>query len=205
MIFLVLFLYLLPVKESMVYETNDKGKIGTMNISSEKDSLGYHVFYRWERTVEIILDSLNFSTLYVKKIVNNKIELEASQEESFKVNFKGRKFVYREGKPVYDRHALEFALRGFEYYENFKQTVRLHVPEFMIINAEIEVVDDAVVSGPIGDIPCWKIQMTPRILFIRWRFYFWIEKDYPYRFVRYEDSSGENSILLIEYEGVDSR
>ncbi len=42
--------------------------------------------------------------------------------------------------------------------------------------------------------------MKPRIFFLNWKFYFFIEQEYPYRFVKYTDASGENSIVLKEYE-----
>jgi len=202
MIFLLLFLNVLPDKELLVYQYNDKGKIGTMDIRSEKDTLGYHVVYEWEdRLVEIAFDTLNMSTVYIHKTVDGKLTLEVFREaEEFKVNFKGKKVTYQEKDPVYDRHAIEFALRGFNLSANFKEMIRLHIPEFMIINAEIEVIGEDTVSGPLGEISCWKVRMTPRILWIRWKFYFWIEKDYPHRFMKYEDSSGKNQILLIVSE-----
>ncbi len=201
MILFLLLLTILPEKEHLIYETNDKGKMGTIELVSEKDSLGYHVVYTWDRVIDVLLDSLNFGTLSIEKVVNGRLEMEISREKHFKVYFKGRRFTYQEDGPVYDRHTLDFALRGFEYKRDFERRIRLHIPEFMIINADLKVIDEDIVSGPLGEIPCWKVEMTPRILFIRWKFYFWIEKDYPYRFLRYEDSSGKNSVLLIGYEG----
>lgn len=201
MILFFLLLQILPEKEVMVYETNDKGKMGTMDVTVEHDSLGYHVIYTWEdRILEVVFDSLNLSTLYVKKIVGNKLELEATRGKKFKVYFKGKRVTYKEDKPIYDRHAIEFALRGLDYNRDFETTVRFHVPEFMIINADLKVVDEGVVSGPLGEVTCWRIELKPRIIFINWRFYFWIEKEYPHRFIKYEDSSGKNSIILIDYK-----
>ncbi len=201
MILFFLLLHTLPEKEFLVYETNDKGKIGTIELTSEKDSLGYHIIYSWDRVIDVILDNSNFGTLYIEKFVDGKLEMKILREENFKVFFKGKYITYREDGPVYDRHTLDFALRGFEYSKNFKKMIRLHIPEFMIVNAELEVIEENIITGPLGNIPCWNVQMTPRILFLRWKFYFWIEKDYPHRFMKYEDSSGRNSILLIDYEG----
>ncbi len=202
MIFLLLFLNVLPDKEILVYEFNDKGKIGTMDIRSEKDTLGYHVVYKWEdRVVEIAFDTLDMSTVYIHKTIGGKLTLEVRKKDGeFTVNFKGRRITYQEKDPVYDRHAIEFALRGFDYSADFKKMIRFHIPEFMIINTELEVVGEDTVSGPLGEISCWKVRMTPRILWIRWKFYFWIEKDYPHRFIKYEDSSGKNRILLVVSE-----
>lgn len=200
MVLFVFFFVVLPEKEFLVYETNDKGKMGTIELTSERDSSGYHIMYTWDRVINVILDSANLGTLYIKKIVNDKMEMEVSRQDHFKVFFKGRYYVYNEDGPVYDRHTLDFALRGFDYTDTFKKTIRLHIPELMIVNAELEVIGEGIVSGPLGDILCWHVQMTPRILFLRWKFFFWIEKEYPHRFIRYEDSSGKNSVLLIRYE-----
>ena len=200
MIFIFLFLYLLPQKESIVYRTDDTGKIGTRDVTAQKDSLGLHVIYEWEdRILEVIFDTMDMSTVYVKKTIADKIVLEITREDEFKVYFKGDRVNHPLEDPIYDRHALEFALRGFKYDEDFKKTIRFHVPEFMVIRADLEVIGDDVVSCPLGEIQCWKLMMTPRVLFIKWKFYFWIEKDYPHRFIKYEDSSAKNSILLIEY------
>jgi hypothetical protein len=119
------------------------------------------------------------------------------------VFFKGRKFSYRVDKPIYDRHAIEYALRDFNYDARKKFTIKFHVPEFMVIDAEINVLGEEIISCPLGDIACWKVEMVPKVLFFKWRFYFWIEKDYSKRFVKYSDSSGKNSILLIDYARVD--
>jgi len=200
MILFFILLQILPEKEFIVYETDDKGKIGTMEITSEKDSLGYYVIYRWEKILEVVLDSLDMSTLYVKKTTDDKVELEISKEKDFNDNLRGRRHTYRDVGAVYDRHAIEFALRGFKYSKDFKQTIRFHVPEFMIVNAELKVIGEETVSGPIGEILCWKIELKPKVLFFSWKFYFWIEEDYPHRFIRYEDSSGDHSIMLIEYK-----
>jgi hypothetical protein len=201
MILFFLYFLELPDKEFLVYETNDKGKMGTIELASERDSSGYHIIYTWDRVIDVILDSVDFGTLYIKKIVNDRLEMRISREDHFKVFFKGRYYVYEEDGPVYDRHTLDFALRGFDYTDEFKKTIRLHIPELMIVNAELEVIDESIISGPLGDIQCWNVQMTPRILFLRWKFFFWIEKEYPHRFIKYEDSSGKNSVLLIGYDG----
>lgn len=199
MILFALLLQILPEQELLIYETNDKGKIGSISVVSELRD-GYHVVYTSDRYIAVLLDSLNLSTLQVEKVIDDKLELEARREDDFVVRFRGNRYRYREKDPVYDRHTLDFALRGFLYHDTFKKTFRLHVPEFMIVNAELQVMSEDVVSGPLGDIMCWKLMMKPRVLFINWKFYFWIEKAYPHRFIRYEDSSGENSIRLIEYE-----
>jgi hypothetical protein len=44
------------------------------------------------------------------------------------------------------------------------------------------------------------VRMKPRVIFFGRRFFFYIEKEYPHRFVKYTDSSGKNSITLVEYE-----
>ncbi len=172
-----------------------------MEINMEKTEVGYHTFYRWEdRMIEIIFDTIDMSTVYVKKILGKYKELEAKKSNhKFNVHFRGTVYYYDLKEPIYDRHAIEFAFRGFDFHKNFKKRIRFHVPEFMVINADVEVVDEEVLSSPLGEIACWKIRMTPRVIFTKMKFYFWIEKEYPYRFIKYEDSSGKNRIRLIEY------
>jgi hypothetical protein len=204
MAILILLLALLPNQERIVYQTIDKGKKGTMNIEAEKDSLGYHAIYTWEdRMIDIVFDSLTMATRYVLKTIGGKTVLEAEQREKFEVYFKGGYYTYREKNPVYDRHAVEFALRGFDFSQDFNTSIRFHVPELMIISADISVLGEETVTCPIGTIPCWKVQMEPRVLFIKIRLFFWIEQDYPFRFVKYSDTKGDHSILLIEYSNTD--
>jgi hypothetical protein len=199
MILLFICLQLLPEKECLIYETNDKGKIGEIEVTLHKDSLGYHIVYTSDRIIEIVLDSLNLGTLYINKTIDGKQALKIERDgEEFTVYFRGNRMIYHAQGPVYDRHTLDFALRGFKYHRVFEDTFRLHIPEFMIVNAELKVVGEESIAGPLGEILCWKIQMTPRVLFTRMKFFFWIEKDWPHRFVKYSDSSGENYILLVE-------
>jgi hypothetical protein len=198
-ILLFLCLQLLPKTEFFIYKTNDKGKIGTIQVTSHKDSLGYHIMYTSDRIIEIVLDSLTLGTLYVKKTIDGRQALKIERDkEEFTVYFRGNKTTYHENGPVFDRHTLDFALRGFTYHTLFEDTFRLHIPEFMIVNAELKILGEEIIAGPCGEILCWKLQMIPRVLFIRIKFYFWIEKDEPHRCVKYADSSGENYILLAE-------
>jgi hypothetical protein len=200
MIVLYLFLQLLPARESFVYETNEKGKVDSIIVVSQKDSLGYHVKYVWDREIDVIFDTLDLSTRYLRKIIDGRLELEIRRAEKFFVVFKGRETEYSANDPVYDRHALEFALRGFDYCTGFKKKFRLHIPEFMVVNADLEVLGEESVTTGLGIFECWKIRMKPRILFLNRQFFFYIEKEYPHRFVKYADSSGDNIIILINYE-----
>ncbi|UCD19568.1 MAG: hypothetical protein JSU64_00060 [candidate division WOR-3 bacterium] len=202
MIVILALLNIIPANEVMVYETNDKGKIGTIQVTSDFDSLGYHIVYVSDRVIEVTLDSTDLSTLTVRKIIKNDTVLEITKRERFHVKFMGRKYRYGNGRAIYDRHTLDFALRGFEYTPGFRHMFRLHVPELTIVNAELEVLEEDVVVTPAGEFPCWKLKMKPRILFFNWVFFFYIEKEYPHRFVKYTDSSGKNSIILKSY-GID--
>jgi len=195
------FIHFLPQYEYILYETNDRGKNGQIEVVMKRDSLGYHIIYKSDRTIEVILDTINLQTLYVNKIVGKKWELSVKRNHFFEVNYRGRKNYYNESNPVYDRHTLDFVLRGFDYNKNFKKRIRLNVPEFMIINADLEVIGEENITTPAGSFDCWKIKMTPRVVFTNMKFYFYIEKQYPFRFVKYTDSSGKNSIFLKEYSG----
>lgn len=200
MIVFLLFLQILPSAESVRYETNEKGKIGSLAATSYRDSLGYHIFYVSDREITILLDTTNLSTLSAKKIINGELVFEFEKADKINVFFNGREYNHNDENPVYDRHTLDFALRGFDYHMDFKIMFRLHVPELTIVNAELEVLGEEDMVTPAGSFQCWKIQMKPRVIFFTRRFFFYIEKDYPHRFIKYTDSSGKNSITLIEYQ-----
>jgi hypothetical protein len=199
-ILLALFFTLpLPEQESIVYETNDRGKMGKIVIDSRHDSLGYHIVYVSDRVIEAVLDTLSLKTLYLKKVIGGKLNIEIFNDRSYRVFYKDREKKYSNHDPIFDRHTLDFVLRGFELGPQFKKRIRLSVPEFMVINADLETVGEDTVQTPAGTFECWKLRLVPRVIFTKMKFYFWIEKEYPHRFVRYRDSSGKNQILLIEY------
>lgn len=199
MILFFALLHFLPVRESCVYETYDKGHMDSIVVESRKDSIGYNVRYVWDREIVAIFDTLDLSTLYMRKIVNGKLELEIKKDKKFNVYFKGRESQYNANDPIYDRHSLEFPLRGFDYHPGFKKIFRLHVPEFMVVNAELEVTGEQDITTSLGTFRCWEVTMKPRVIFLNRKFFFYIEKEYPHRFVKYMDSGGENIITLIEY------
>ena len=200
MIVILLFLQILPPVESVIYQTDEKGKIGTLVATSRMDSLGYHVFYVSDREITILLDPTDLSTLYANKVIDGELVFEFKRSDHIDVFFNGRTYKHNDKAPVYDRHTLDFAFRGFKYHDGFKTMIRLHVPELTIVNAELEVMGDESVVTPAGIFECWKVRMKPRVIFFSRRFFFFIEKDYPHRFVKYTDSSGENSIILVEYK-----
>jgi hypothetical protein len=200
MIALLLFLQIIPHNESIVYETNEKGKIGKLTAESQMDSLGLRVDYVSDREITVILDTSNLSTIYARKIINGELVFEMEKGSAYDIYFNGFQYRRIDRKPVYDRHTLDFALRGFDYHIGFKDMFRLHVPELTIVNAELEVIGEESIVTPAGVFDCWKVQMKPRIIFINRRFFFYIEKEYPRRFVKYADPSGESSITLIEYQ-----
>uniref|UniRef100_A0A7C4TCG2 DUF3108 domain-containing protein n=1 Tax=candidate division WOR-3 bacterium TaxID=2052148 RepID=A0A7C4TCG2_UNCW3 len=194
----------IPAQEFILYETYDNGKIGEIKILLNRNENGYNITYSSDRFIEVILDTLNFQTLYLNKMIKGKWEVTLKKNGNiFEVNYKGNKKIYSEKDPVFDRHTLDFALRGFEYDISFKKRIRLHIPEFMIVNADLMVLGEETVSTPIGEIECWKIGMNPRIIFIDKKFYFWIEKEHPYRFVQYRDSSDKNRIIIKDYKSID--
>ena len=200
LIALLFLLRIIPSSESLVYRTEADGKIGSITVVSRRDSSGYRVRYVSDREITVVLDTADLSTRYVKKIVDGELVLEAQYNSGFNVYFNGREYKYKGSDPLYDRHTLDFALRRFDYYLGFKETFRLHIPELTIVNAELEVLRDTTVSTDLGVIDCWVVQMKPRVIFTDWRFFFYIEKEYPHRFVKYTDSSHKNVITLIEYK-----
>jgi hypothetical protein len=199
MIALTFIFAFLPASEYYVYETNDHGKIGQIKVETQKDSLGYHLVYTSDRVIEATLDTLNLKTLYLKKVIQGKLNVVSFNDRYFRVFYKSREHKYINREPIYDRHTLDFVVRGFVYERDFKKRIRVSVPEFMIVNADLDKVGEDTVHTPAGDFECWKIRLIPRVIFTKMQFFFWIEKDYPNRFVKYSDTSGKNQILLKEY------
>jgi hypothetical protein len=200
-IIFILFFQIVPETEKMSYKTNEKGKIGSIDVVSNLDSIGYHVIYTSDRIIDVYLDSSNLGTRYVTKVIGDDTVLQISTRESnFEVYFKGRWYRHHKERPVYDRHTLDYALRGFDYRSGFEHRFRLHVPELTIINADLKVIGEATIDTPAGTFDCWEVSMKPRIIFLNRVFFFFIEKEYPHRFVKYSDSSGDNYIMLESYE-----
>lgn len=191
---------LLPEREKFAYETDERGRIGRLAVTQHLDSAGYHVQYESDRTVDVLIDPVDFSTLAVRKVVNGKVELTIEKKKDFRVDYKGKVSTYREKKPIYDRHTLDYVMRHYDYTEDFSARIRLSIPEFMVVNADIAVVGEETLASPLGDIACWKVAFVPRIIFVKAEIYFWIEKDYPHRCMKYADTSGRRQVLLIEYE-----
>lgn len=200
MIALIIFLQILPARESCLYETTDKDRTGTIQVESRLEDDGYHVTYVSDRLIEVILDAADLSTRFVRKVVGRDTVLEVTSGSDLVVHFDGRVHRYRSRPAVYDRHTLDFALRGFDYEPGFDTIFRLHVPELMVVNAELSVSGEVVVETPAGEFACWEVVMKPRIIFMKRQFFFYIEKEYPRRFVKFIDASGQSSILLTRYE-----
>jgi hypothetical protein len=69
----------------------------------------------------------------------------------------------------------------------------------MVVNAKIKVLGEENLSVPKGEFLCWKVEMSIKVLLISWKSFFWIEKDYPHRFIRFQDESGEHDITINDY------
>lgn len=200
LIALIIFLQILPARESCLYESRNKDRTGTIIVESRLEDDGYHVTYRSDRLIEAVLDTADLSTRFLRKVIGQDTVLEITSGSDLVVHFNGRLHRYRSEPAVYDRHTLDFALRGFDYGPGFKTRFRLHIPELMVVNAELEVQGEAVIETPAGEFACWEVVMKPRIIFFKREFFFLIEKDQPRRFVKFTDASGQSSILLMRYE-----
>ncbi len=199
MILLALAALVLPTSEYVMYQTCDHGRLDTMEATLSKDTLGYHVFYVSDRTIEIILDSMTLQTCYVKKVINGETNVEVINDQAYRVFYKGREHKYANDGLVYDRHTLDFAFRGLCLSADYRARIRLAIPEFRIVNADLEVVGTETLRTPAGVFTCWKLKMSPRIIFIKRDFFFWYEQEYPHRFVKLSDGGGKNQMLLVQY------
>ena len=199
MFLLFLLIGVLPEKEWMVYGTNDNGKIGTISVTANRDSVGYHILYVSDRIIETVLDGSDLSTLFVKKTIGDNVVLEIRTDDAFIVHQNGRERRYKNEPPIYDRHTLDFALRGIDYDLGFQRRIRLHVPELTVVNAHLQVQSIATVAAPAGEFQCWEICMKPRIIFFGRVLLFYIEREYPHRFIKYVDRAGGLTITLMSY------
>ncbi len=199
MFLVFLLLSVLPEREWMIYGTDDNGKIGTISVTANRDSIGYNILYVSDRIIEVVLDSSDLSTLFVRKTIGGDAVLEIERDEVFRVLYHGRERRYNDERPIYDRHTLDFALRGFDYDLGFQRRIRLHVPELTVVNADLQVQSTATVVTPAGEFFCWEIRLKPRIILFGRTLLFYIEKEYPHRFIKYVDRAGDLTITLASY------
>lgn len=199
MIFLLL-IALLPSSEYVMYQTCERGRLDTLEAYLSKDSVGYHVHYVSDRVVDVILDSITLQTRYVKKVIKGETNVEIINDREYRVTYLGRVRHYANDELIYDRHTLDFAFRGLKLNAEFRRRIRLSIPEFRIVNADLEVVGADTLITPAGVFACWKLKMTPRILFLKRDFFFWFEQAYPHRFIKLSDSSDKNNMILVKYQ-----
>ena len=72
-----------------------------------------------------------------------------------------------------------------------------------VIGAYIKIVDNEKLTVLVGTFDCYKLEggiSGYKGKFFRKKFFFWVEKTFPYRLVKYTDSAGEYMMKLVGYE-----
>ncbi len=189
----------LPLVEETVWFTAEDGKSGHLVSKVNMTDSAVCVYYESDRTIEALLDKKNYQTIWVRKIIKGIKAFEFNRSgDTIRIYDRGKNRTYIIDEKVYDRHALDYVLRTFQYHSDFKKSICVHLPELGIKRTLVKVVGEDNVATALGDIPAWQIELSAGILFLRWRFYFLIEKDYPHRFLKYRD--GHHIMEIIKYQ-----
>ncbi len=197
-IFLTFLNYQLPSTESIIYRTEEKGKVGYLTAEMRMDDSTIRVYYTSDRQVETVIDRQDLKTLWVRKIINGRKDFEYRRTgDTISVYYQGNENTYRRPDLIFDRHTLDYVLRAQDYNYNFQREIFIHLPELGIKKAILKVVGDTVTTTALGEFDCWRIALIARVLFIKLKLYFLIEKQYPHRYIKYDD--GKRKMEIFKY------
>ena len=99
--------------------------------------------------------------------------------------------------PVFDRHTLDYVLRR-PYDTLYRREMMLSLPELGVKKVLFYVAGTETVKTELGEILCWQVVLKAKVLVFRFDLTFLIEKEYPYRYVRFGDK--KRQMVIFKYE-----
>jgi len=188
----------LPASESIVYRTEEKGKVGYLTATIRRDSGMVMINYSSDRVVDVRIDQGDLRTLWVRKIIQGKKDFEFERRgDTIWTEYHGRHKVFHTTEPVFDRHTLDYFFRQDVYDTLYTRQIMLHLPELGLKSVRIRVAGEETVKTELGDIPCRRVLMTAKVLIFKIELAFLIEKEYPYRYVKLEDK--KRKMVIFRY------
>jgi len=194
--------------EKSTYEIIENGKVTlTDYIISRKQNSGKEVYVVCTQSYQMVLEASNLRPISIKK-ANNNGEVEFSIEYSAdRVHFiypgPKRNVVEKVPEDRYDVHTVLLSVRGFPL-EQREAKITLVTPEHPKgVGSYIKVVGSEQVTTPAGTFDCYQLEAGIDGLLgkiVKTKFFFWLEKNPPYRLIKNTDSDGERTVTLVNYE-----
>jgi len=203
--------------EKSTYEIIENGKVSLMDyVISRKQNSGKEVYNVCTPSYQMVLEASNLRPISIKKANNN-----GNLEFSIQYSEDRVLFVYpgpKRNVPAkvpedrYDIHTVLQAVRGFPFPSSGgagvggKQEVKLTLvtPEHPGgVGFYIKIVGSEQVTTPAGTFDCYQLEAGVDGLLgkiVKTKFFFWLEKNPPYRLIKNTDSDGERTVTLVDYE-----
>lgn len=177
-----------PVKEELLYRTQEKKKVTWLAGTSQYTDSGAYLTYTSDRYIEVILDTHDLRTRWVRKIIAGKKSYEFTRKgDSIAMWNKGRIHNYIRSEPIFDRHSLDYVLRNLDYDANFRKDIYVSTPELGIKKATLQVASQETVMTAVGKLFAWRVNLSARILLLfKYRIYFLVEVNHPHRLLVFE-------------------
>ncbi|HIE25652.1 TPA: hypothetical protein EYP66_00015 [Candidatus Poribacteria bacterium] len=194
--------------EKSTYEVIENGKTFLTSYtifhqqSNDKD-----VYIIRAQSYQMILEASDLQPLSIKKTDDNG-DLEFSIEYSEdRVHFiypgPKRNVVEKVPEDRYDVHTVLQSVRGFPFGQQ-KAKFTLVTPEHPKgVGFYIKIIDNEQVTTPAGSFDCYQLEAGVDGLkgkIFKTKFFFWVEKNPPYRLIKNTDSNGERTVTLVDYE-----
>jgi hypothetical protein len=181
--------------------------VGDPERSEGEQNSGKEVYIVCTQLYQMVLEASNLRPISIKK-TNNNGDLEFSIEYSEdRVHFiypgPKRNVVEKVPEDRYDVHTVLLSIRGFPF-EQREAKITLVTPEHPKgVGFYIKIVGSEKVTTPAGAFDCYQLEAGVDGLLgkiVKTKFFFWLEKNPPYRLIKNTDSDGERTVTLVNYE-----
>ena len=198
--------------EKSTYEIIENGKVSLTNYTIlRKQNSGKEVYVVCTQSYQMILETSDLRPISIKKTKDNGdlvFSIEYYREygkDRVRFRYPGPKRNVTEEVPEdrYDLHAVLQSVRGFPLGQK-KAKLTLVMPEHPGgIGFYIKIVCSERVTTPAGRFDCYQLEagvdgLLGRI--VKKKFFFWLEKEPPYRLIKQTDSDGERMVTLVDYK-----
>jgi hypothetical protein len=194
--------------EKSTYEVIENGEVSLTNyIISRQPCNDKEIYIVSTQSYQMILESSDLRPISIKKTDNNgelKFSIEYSEDRvHFVYPGPKRNVVEEVPEDRYDIHTVLQVVRGFPFGQE-EAKLTLVMPEHPKgVGFYIKIVGNDRVTTPAGVFNCYQLEAGVDGLkgkIFRTKFFFWLEKEPPYRLIKNTDSDGERTVTLVGYE-----